>query len=320
VSLIGVVSPDGVDAVVLGTTATESAAVLSVALDGGRPARRLSAPPRVSVPEDRASRSVTRVAVTPTHRVPGLFFPPTNPDVAPDPRLLPPLVVFCHGGPTAAAEPGYDPVVQFLTSRGIAVAAVDYRGSSGYGRAYRDQLQGGWGEVDVDDCVDFARSLADAGLVDGGRMAIRGTSAGGLTALAALVRSRTFTGAVAWYGVTDLTALATDTHDFESRYLDRLVGPLPDAAATYRERSPLHHAADVVGRVLLLQGTDDPIVPLDQAERFAAELRAGGVGCELLVFPGESHGFRAASTIEAALDAELGFYRSLFAPDGDSRA
>ena len=319
VSLSGVVSPDGVRAVVLGTTVTEAAAVFDVPLDGSRPPRRLSAPPRVAVPDDRASRSELRTAVTPTHRVPGLFFPPTNPDVTPGPEVLPPLVVFCHGGPTAAAEPGYDPVVQFLTSRGIAVAAVDYRGSTGYGRDYRDLLRGGWGEADVDDCVAFARSLAEAGLVDGGRMAIRGTSAGGLTALAALVRSRVFAGAVAWYGVTDLVALATDTHDFESRYMDRLVGPLPEAADVYRDRSPLHHTAGLVGRVLLLQGSDDPIVPLDQAERFAAELRAGGAECELIVFPGESHGFRSASTIEAALDAELGFYRALFAHEGDDR-
>ncbi len=314
VSLAGVVSPDGRVAVVLGTTATEAAAVLEVPLDGVLPVRRLSAPPPVVVAEDRASHAEARVAATPTHDVPGLFFPPTNPDVAPDPAQPPPLVVFCHGGPTAAAEPGYDPVVQFLTSRGIAVAAVDYRGSTGYGRAYRDDLRGAWGEADVDDCVAFARSLAGAGLVDGARMAIRGTSAGGLTALAALVRSRVFAGAVAWYGVTDLAALATDTHDFESRYLDGLVGPLPACAAAYRDRSPLHHASDLVGRVLLLQGSDDPIVPLDQAERFAAELRAGGAPCELTVFPGEGHGFRAAATIEAALDAELGFYRSLFAP------
>ena len=319
VSLAGVVSPDGVSAVVLGTTATEAGAVFEVALDGMRAARRLSAPPRVVVPEDRASHAEARVAATPTHSVPGLFFAPTNPDVTPDPSQLPPLVVFCHGGPTAAAEPGYDPVVQFLTSRGIAVAAVDYRGSTGYGRAYRDELRGGWGEADVDDCVAFARSLAGAGLVDGGRMAIRGTSAGGLTALAALVRSRVFAGAVAWYGVTDLAALATDTHDFESRYLDGLVGPLPATATTYRDRSPLHHTSDLVGRVLLLQGSDDPVVPLDQAERFAAELGAAGASCELSVFPGEGHGFRAAATIEAALDAELGFYRSLFTPEGDGR-
>jgi dipeptidyl aminopeptidase/acylaminoacyl peptidase len=229
------------------------------------------------------------------------------------------LVVFCHGGPTSAAEPGYDPVVQFFCSRGIAVASVDYRGSAGYGRAYRDRLLGAWGEADVDDCVGFARSLADEGLVDPGRMAIRGTSAGGLTALAALVRSRVFAGAVAWYGVTDLGALAADTHVFESRYLDRLVGPLPEAAATYRDRSPIHHADQLAGNVLLLQGADDPVVPLDQAERFAAELRDGGADCRLVVFEGESHGFRRAATIEAALEAELGFYRDLFARPGDDR-
>ena len=163
----------------------------------------------------------------------------------------------------------------------------------------------------------FARSLAGAGLVDGARMAIHGTSAGGLTALAALVRSRVFAGAVAWYGVTDLAALATDTHDFESRYLDGLVGPLPACAAAYRDRSPLHHGSDLVGRVLLLQGSDDPIVPArpGQAVRRRAR-RASGAGAELLVC---SRGSRTASarpaTIEAALDAELGFYRAVFAPD-----
>ena len=247
--------------------------------------------------------------------VPGQFFAPVNPDVG-EPGGPPPLVVFCHGGPTSSAQAGYDPVVQFLTSRGIAVAAVDYRGSSGYGRAYRDLLRGAWGEGDVDDCVAFAEALAADGLVDGDRMAIRGTSAGGLTALAALVRARAFAGAVAWYGVTDLAALAADTHDFESRYLDSQVGPLPDAAAAYRDRSPVHHADRVVGRVLLLQGSEDPVVPLSQAEQFAAELRAGGADCRLLVFDGEAHGFRRADTIEAALTAELDFYRELFAPGG----
>ena len=161
----------------------------------------------------------------------------------------------------------------------------------------------------------YASAQPDAGRVDGSRMAIRGTSAGGLTALAALVRARVFAGAVSWYGVTDLGALAVDTHDFESRYLDGLVGPLPESAAVYRDRSPIHHAADLSGRVLLLQGSDDPIVPLGQAESFAAELRAGGADCRLVVFDGESHGFRRAATIEAALTEELDFYRDLFAPE-----
>jgi len=320
VSLAGVVCADGISAVVHGTTPSEAHAIVSVALDGSFPPRRLSAPPAVEVAPEWASHSIRRTVDVGAHSVPGLFFPPTNPDMVDDRRALPPLVVFCHGGPTSAAEPGYDSTVQFLTSRGIAVAAVDYRGSSGFGRSYRDLLRGAWGEGDVDDCVAFARSLADDGLVDGARMAIRGSSAGGLTALAALIRARVFAGAVAWCGVTDLSALAADTHDFESRYLDRLVGPLPRAAAIYRERSPIYRADDLVGQVLLLQGADDPIVPLDQAERFADRLRTGGTDVELIVFDGESHGFRRAGSIEAALEAELGFYRRLFAFEGSRGA
>ena len=317
VGLSDVVAVDVRTVAVLGSTPTEAQAVLAVDLVDGA-VRRLSDPPAVDVPPERASPSEPWVATVDGRSVPGLFFAPVNPDVE-DPGGPPPLVVFCHGGPTSAAQPGYDPVIQFLTSRGIAVAAVDYRGSSGYGRAYRDSLRGRWGEADVDDCVGYAGALAAEGRVDGTRMAIRGTSAGGLTALAALIRSRVFAGAVSWYGVTDLAALAADTHDFESRYLDGLVGPLPASAATYRERSPLHHAVDLAGRVLLLQGSADPIVPLGQAESFADELRAGGADCRLVVFDGESHGFRRADTIEAALTEELDFYRALFAreaPDG----
>lgn len=216
--------------------------------------------------------------------------------------------------PTGAAVPGFDPVIQFFTSRGLTVAAVDYRGSTGYGREYRRRLDGGWGEVDVDDCVAYADGLADAGLVDGQRMAIRGTSAGGLTALRALVRSDRFCRAASWYGVTDLEALARDTHDFESRYLDSLIGPWPQAAARYRDRSPIHHPERASGEVLLLQGADDPVVPADQAEQFAAELRANGRPCRLVVFPGEAHGFRRPETIEACVEAELDFYRRLFGP------
>jgi dipeptidyl aminopeptidase/acylaminoacyl peptidase len=221
-------------------------------------------------------------------------------------------VVFCHGGPTSAAEGGLDPVVQFFTSRGLAVAAVNYRGSSGFGRAFRKQLDGLWGQADVDDCVQYAAALEGAGLVDGRRLAIRGSSAGGLTALGALIRSDRFAGAAAWYGVTDLEALAADTHDFESRYVDSLVGPWPEDRATYRERSPIHGVEQVTGSVLLLQGADDPVVPADQSERFAAALVQRGVPCRLVLFEGESHGFRRASTIEASLVAELEFYRSLF--------
>jgi dipeptidyl aminopeptidase/acylaminoacyl peptidase len=262
-----------------------------------------------------ADVSVARffTAATAAGPIPGLFFTPTNAEIGQAAGgRPPPLVVFCHGGPTAAAMPGFDPVIQFFTSRGLAVAVVDYRGSTGYGREYRRLLDGQWGEADVDDCVNYAVELARAGWVDGDRMAIRGTSAGGLTALAALIRARCFAGAAAWYGVTDLAALAADTHDFESRYMDTLVGPWPEAAETYRARSPIHHPERLSGAVLLLQGAEDPVVPRDQSERFATMLGDRGVRCQLTVFEGEAHGFRKATTIEVCLDAELEFYRSLF--------
>jgi acetyl esterase/lipase len=305
----------------LGSTPSESQAVFEIPVAGGDPRRRISAAPAVAVSSRDVSVGRPFTAATPSGPVPGLFFAPTNAGVEPvEPRkhlrggsgAVPPLVVFCHGGPTAAAVAGFDPVVQFFTSRGLSVAVVDYRGSTGYGRAYRRRLLGRWGEADVDDCVHYAGALAAAGWVDGSRMAIRGTSAGGLTALAALIRSRSFAGAAAWYGVTDLVALAADTHDFESRYVDSLVGPWPEAAETYRARSPIHHADRVAGEVLLLQGADDRVVPRDQSERFAAMLQERGIPCRLVIFEGESHGFRRAATIEACLTAELDFYRSLF--------
>jgi dipeptidyl aminopeptidase/acylaminoacyl peptidase len=332
VTIAGVaVLGDGADAhpagdpgvgVVLGSTPGQAQAVFEVPLaetSAGRPAgpRQLSAVSGRVPDGTRLSRAVPFVATGDAGPVPGLFFAPVCPGVRGPAGQRPPVVVFCHGGPTAAADPGYHPVVQFFTAHGLAVAAVDYRGSTGYGTAYRRQLDGRWGVADVDDCVAFATGLAAAGLVDPDRMAIRGTSAGGLTALGALVRSDRFAGAASWYGVTDLEALAADTHDFESRYLDTLVGPWPADAEVYRARSPLHHADRVTGAVLLLQGEDDPVVPPDQSERFADQLTEAGVRCRLVVFPGESHGFRAAATIEASLEAELDFYRSVLgAPVG----
>jgi dipeptidyl aminopeptidase/acylaminoacyl peptidase len=329
----------------LGSTITEAQGVFEVTLDDGVPAVRRSTAPTVRPARGDVSTARLFEVATPQGTVPGLFFRPANRRVrgqqgesgagieagagaeseagagaaVPGPdrhRGPPPLVVFCHGGPTGAADPGFDPVVQFFTSRGIAVACVDYRGSSGYGREYRRRLDGLWGEADVDDCVGYASALVDAGLVDGSRLAIRGTSAGGLTALGALVRSDRFVGGVAWYGVTDLEALAADTHEFESHYVDSLVGPWPEDAATYRDRSPVNHPDRVSGAVLLLQGADDPVVPADQSERFAEQLRRHRVPCRLTVFEGESHGFRRAETIAACLDAELGFYRSLFGGEG----
>ena len=338
VMLTGVVTPNGRGIAVSGST-THEAHVVLVAEEAGAAWRRCSRTPapsptaavsvgvpwtvEVAMVDEQgpvASDGQTSGAAT-RRRIPGLLFlpwasaqPGSDGETANVRR--PPLVVLCHGGPTGAAGIGYDPLVQCLTSRGIAVACVDYRGSSGHGRAFRTALAGLWGVADVEDCTAYAEALAADGIVDGARMAIRGSSAGGLTALAALAASDVFVGAVSWYGVTDLEALARDTHDFESRYLDGLVGPWPDAAALYRERSPIHAAGRMSGSVLLLQGADDPVVPAAQSQEFAVELEAAGVDCHLIVFPEESHGFRRADTITAALEAELAFYERVFEPDG----
>jgi dipeptidyl aminopeptidase/acylaminoacyl peptidase len=322
--------PDGEYVVILGSTTTEAHVVIEVAAGassepdrGDTPVtdgsgttevvRRLSARSSPPVPADEVSVAVPFTAARGALDIPGHLFLPTNPSTTGPAGQLPPLVVFCHGGPTGSTDAGFDPVIQFFTGLGLAVAAVDYRGSSGYGRAYRRALAGLWGEADVDDCVAYASALGEAGLVDPGRMAIRGSSAGGLTALGALIRSDRFAGAVSWYGVTDLAALAGDTHDFESRYLDSLVGPWPEASAVYRDRSPIHQVEAMTGAVLLFQGADDPVVPLDQSERLAAIAASAGIPCSLTVFAGESHGFKRPETIEACLEAELSFYRRLFA-------
>ncbi|MHB8429728.1 MAG: S9 family peptidase [Acidimicrobiales bacterium] len=334
VTVTGVAATGSGRLALIGSTPFEAQVVVEVHPAGGGPPHRLSADHgrpaegrapgrgasdlrRLMTTEESTAVSIVRSHEVPTAWgvVPGLFVSPGNPQVGTPVNGRPPLVVFCHGGPTASAEPGFDPVVQFFTSRGLAVAVVDYRGSAGHGRNYRRSLDGGWGALDVDDCIAYARGLADAGWVDGDRMAIRGTSAGGLTALGALIRSRCFRGAVAWYGVTDLEALATDTHDFESHYLETLVGKWPQAMPVYRSRSPLRHPDLVTGSVLLLQGTDDPVVPADQSIRFVRALVERGADCRIHLFDGESHGFRRADTIASALTMELGFYRRLFGED-----
>lgn len=321
VAIVGVAVVEGA-VIVLGATASVGPSVYVVAprtgedgladQDGPHPrweaAELVSAAATVSVPSPDIAVAEAVVAQSAAGPVHSLFYAPASTEFRVPTDAAPPVVVLCHGGPTAAADPGFDPLVQYFTSRGLAVLAVNYRGSVGYGRAYRQRLRGLWGVADVDDCVAAALSLAEAGRVDGQRMVIRGTSAGGLTALGALIRSDRFAGAAAWYGVTDLEALAADTHAFEASYMDSLVGPLPDVVDTYRDRSPIHHADRVTGAVLLLQGLEDPVVPADQAERFADALRAHGVDCRYQAFAGESHGFRRAETLRAALAAELDFY------------
>jgi dipeptidyl aminopeptidase/acylaminoacyl peptidase len=244
-----------------------------------------------------------------------LYYPPANRDVQGPTGERPPLVVVSHGGPTSGAVSDLRLGFQLFTSRGIAVVDVDYGGSSGYGRAYRRRLDGRWGIVDVDDCVAAARHLAERGLADPDRLAIRGGSAGGYTTLCALTFRDDFHAGASYYGVADLATLARDTHKFESRYLDRLVGPLPEAEARYRERSPIHFTDRLSCPVILLQGLEDEVVPPSQAETMAAALDAKGIPYAYLPFPGEQHGFRQAAHIRRALEAELFFYGRVFGFD-----
>jgi len=239
----------------------------------------------------------------------GLVYRPTLPGTIGPPDDHPPLVVICHGGPTSSVGAGFDSVVQYFTSRGFAVAAVDYAGSTGYGRTFRCSLWGLWGVADAEDCVDAARHLAQQGVVDPARMAIRGSSSGGLTALNALAAGDCFAAAVTWYGVTDLLGLAASTHDFEAHYMDRLIGPLPESREIYEARSPTRRAAEIHGSVLLLQGLDDLVVPPAQTAGLHEALLAHGRRAEVRYFEGESHGFRRADTLVAALEEELAFYR-----------
>jgi dipeptidyl aminopeptidase/acylaminoacyl peptidase len=230
---------------------------------------------------------------------------------APDGEL-PPLIVESHGGPTSAASSLFSMETQFWTSRGFAILDVNYGGSTGYGRAYRERLNGAWGVVDVQDCVTGAEMLADKGLVDPARLAIRGGSAGGFTTLAALTSTPTFSAGVSQYGIGDLEAMARDTHKFESRYLDGLVGPYPEAKKTYIERSPIHHVDRLESAMLILQGLEDKVVPPNQATTMADAVRGKGLPVAHIEFPNEGHGFRRAENIRAAIEAELSFYGQIF--------
>ncbi|MCB0289371.1 MAG: S9 family peptidase [Calditrichaeota bacterium] len=238
----------------------------------------------------------------------GFFYPPSNRDFSAPEDEKPPLIVFIHGGPTAAANSGLDLRKQFWTSRGFAVLDVNYRGSTGYGRAYRESLNGRWGVADVQDCVNGARRLAAQQQADPERLLIRGGSAGGFTALAALTFHDCFRAGASYYGISDLEALEQETHKFESRYNHQLIAPYPAGKPVYRERSPLHHAGDLNRPVIFLQGLEDRVVPPGQAERMAHALRKRGVPVAYLTFEGEGHGFRKPETIRRALEAELFFY------------
>jgi dipeptidyl aminopeptidase/acylaminoacyl peptidase len=249
-----------------------------------------------------------------------IVYPPASPGMTGLPGELPPFVVHVHGGPTSNSFPVLSMEKAFFTSRGIGIIDVNYGGSTGYGRAYRNRLRGQWGIVDVADAYTAALGLAAAGEADRARLGIRGGSAGGWTALAAVTSGPALTGtaeavfaaATSYYGVSDLRPFATDTHDFESRYLDGLIGPLPEADALYAERAPVGHVSELTCPILLLQGLDDPIVPPSQSEAIAADLAAHGIRHAYIAFAGESHGFRKAETVTASLEAELAFYGEIF--------
>ena len=293
-----------------GPAAVGRLAPAGVAVEVVRPPRDLGlSPEQIGLPE---SIDFPSAGGRTAH---ALYYPPTNPDHAGPDDEKPPLLVDIHGGPTSAARSQFQLGVQFWTSRGFAVVDVNYGGSTGYGREYRQLLNGQWGVVDVEDCIAAATFLADRGDVDRDRLAIRGGSAGGFTTLAALAFHDTFAAGVSKYGVADLAVLAQDTHKFESRYLDSLVGPWPEAEALYRERSPLFHADGIRVPLLVLQGLEDQVVPPNQSELLVEALKANGVPVAYLAFEGEQHGFRRAETIVRAAEAELSFYGQVFGFD-----
>jgi dipeptidyl aminopeptidase/acylaminoacyl peptidase len=260
-------------------------------------------PAWVSIPEAFA------FATRDGHEAHAFYYPPRNPQFEALPGERPPLIVIGHGGPTTATRDTFDLRVQYWTTRGFAVADVNYGGSSGYGREYRQRLNGQWGVIDVADMIDAALSLASARKADPERLIVRGASAGGYTTLAALTfHPDVFQAGASYYGICDLEVLAHDTHKFESRYLDSLIGPYPAMRDVYRDRSPIHFVDRLACALILFQGLDDKVVPPNQSAMMADAVRAKGLPVAYLTFDGEQHGFRRAETIVTCLEAELSFY------------
>ena len=303
---------EGSTAAFIGGAPDRSAAVVSLDLESGETrVHRTSS--TLSIDEGMLSRPETITYPTGGGDVAhGYYYPPRNASCRAPAGELPPLLVMSHGGPTGATSDTLSPATQFWTSRGFAVLDVDYRGSTGYGRAYRERLYGEWGVVDVEDCVSGALHLAGTGRADRERLAIRGGSAGGYTTLAALTFHDAFAAGASYYGISDLEVLAADTHKFEARYLDRLVGAWPAEREVYRARSPLHHASRLGCPIIFFQGLDDRVVPPNQAELMVDALDRQGLPVACLMFEGEGHGFRGADTIRRCLEAELLFYARVF--------
>jgi dipeptidyl aminopeptidase/acylaminoacyl peptidase len=313
-SSIAFVRADGAtgNVVFRGSSATEPACIVSLDLSTGEK-EILRRSDEIEI--DSGNLSVPETIEFPTgndRTAYAFFYPPNNQDYAAPEGERPPLLVMSHGGPTAATSTALDLGIQYWTSRGIAVLDVNYGGSTGYGREYRRRLDGAWGVVDVEDCANGAIYLARRGLVDGDRLMITGGSAGGYTTLCALAFTDTFAAGASHFGVSDLEELAKETHKFESRYLDRLIGPYPERADLYRERSPIHHAQKLSCPVIFFQGLEDEVVPKEQAETMFAALCKKGLPVAYLPFEGEQHGFRRAENIRRAQDGELYFYSRVF--------
>jgi dipeptidyl aminopeptidase/acylaminoacyl peptidase len=289
------------------TPAAETAVVVYDVADGELEIVRTASEHSV----DPAFVSVPRAIEFPTsgdETAHGFYYPPANPEFEAPPGELPPLIVQSHGGPTSHTTPALGRELLFWTSRGIGVVDVNYRGSTGFGRPYRRRLRGEWGVTDTDDCIAAARHLAETGEADGARLAIRGGSAGGYATLCALVFHDDFATGASYFGVADAETLATDTHKFESRYLDGLIGPYPEQKQLYHERSPIHFVERLRAPVILFQGLEDEVVPPSQAETMVAALEQNGIPHAYLAFAGEGHGFRRAETQIRCLEAELYFY------------
>ena len=304
-------SIDGEHVVFRGAGPALPASVLDLASDGSVSILR-QANPNVPELEDVAIPQHIEFPTTGGLPAYGNYYPPTNRSFVGPAGELPPLIVTSHGGPTAEAFSGFATGLQLFTSRGYAVLDVDYGGSTGYGKAYRKRLEGQWGIVDVDDCVAGAKYLVEQGLVDGERLAIRGGSASGFTTLAALAFTDQFDAGCTYFGIGDLRAFVKDTHKFESRYLESMVGPWPEAKQLYLDRSPSLHAENVTSPVLVQQGAEDKIVPQSEAERIVDALFERHVPHAYLLYPGEDHGFRGHDAIIRSFGAELSFYAQVF--------
>ena len=310
-SIEGLAGSDGV-AIFIGASPTSPSAVVRFDLATRRciEIKRASA-----IAIDDGDISVPEAIEFPTEdgkTAHAFYYPPRNASFEGPAGALPPVLVKSHGGPTGATSATFKLGVLYWTSRGIGVLDVNYGGSTGYGRDYRQRLIGRWGIVDVDDCVNAARYLVARGVADGERLMISGGSAGGFTTLCALTFRTLFKAGASYYGVSDIEALARDTHKFESRYLDSLIGPYPAAKATYVERSPIHFVERMTAPLLLLQGLDDKVVPPNQSQAMFDALRTKGLATAYLAFPGEQHGFRQAANIKRSLEAEFYFYARVF--------